>query len=275
MAQGFVNTFQRIFHVKSLQVVWSSLIHTTGRKEENLRVKDGEERTALLHYLRHDRVFFLLWQCASIKPGERVFSWCKYCSICTSVEKMKFIGVWPTLDVLPCLNGCSGLAVAHSFSLVNFEVIFSLYSTSAMSRATVGGGDKQRRKRDLPERHHCCFSSFVCCWGSSLTSKTCRQTVQQMVQPSIEETFQRVTKYGWNQLTVYTLNAKLNMLFSAGCSCFHLLMPSALGSCSSKVVGAVAGISVTVQTWLRWVDKEGLDFYLQEVFAVKRRIPQG
>lgn len=134
----------------------------------------------------------------------------------------------------------------------------------------IGGG-----QIDLPERHHCCFSSFVCCWGSSLTSKTCRQTVQQMVQPTIEETFQRVTKYGWNQLTVYTLNAKLNMLFSAGCSCFHLLMPSALGSCSSKVVGAVAGISVTVQTWLSWVDKEGLDFYLQKVFTVKRRIPQG
>lgn len=63
-------------------------------------------------------------------------------------------------------------------------------------RATLGWEEVGGGQRDLPERHHHCFSSSVCCWGSSLTSKTCRQTVQQMVQPTIEETFQRVTKYG-------------------------------------------------------------------------------
>lgn len=142
--------------------------------------------------------------------------------------------------------------------------------TAALWLEEVGGGQGH-----LPERHHHCSSSFVCCWGSSLTSKTCRQTVQQMVQPTIEETFQRVTKYGWNQLTVYTLNAKPNMLFSAGCSCFHVLMPSALGSHSSKVVSAAAGIPGTVETWLSWIGRLGLYSYLQMGFSANRGIPQG
>lgn len=87
----------------------------------------------------------------SIKPGERVFIWCKYYSICTFIEKRKFIGMWPTFDVLPCLNKCSGLVVAHSCSLVHFEVIqlkiFCLYWTSAMSSATLWGGDRRRTDR--------------------------------------------------------------------------------------------------------------------------------
>lgn len=142
--------------------------------------------------------------------------------------------------------------------------------TAALRWEEVGGGRGQ-----LPERHHHCSSSFACCWGSSLASKTCRQTVQQMVQPTIEETFQRVTKYGWNQLTVYTLNAKSNMLFSAGCSCFHLLMPSALGSHSSKVVSAAAGIPGTVYTSLSWIGGLGLYSYLQMGFSASREISQG